>query len=93
MNKKYLSILSNLKQEDITTQNPNDKILLIDGLNTFIRAYTVNPTTNDDGIHIGGIGGFFRRLPLIGRIFGRKKQEEITLGQDVEMVEWVSLRQ
>jgi 5'-3' exonuclease len=58
MNKKYLSILANLKKEDITTQNPNDKILLIDGLNTFIRAYTVNPTTNDDGIHIGGIGGF-----------------------------------
>lgn len=58
MNKKYLSILSNLKQEDITQQNPNDKILLIDGLNTFIRAYTVNPTVNDDGVHIGGVGGF-----------------------------------
>ena len=58
MNKKYLSILSNLKQEDIKTQEPNDKILLIDGLNTFIRAYTVNPTVNDDGMHIGGVGGF-----------------------------------
>lgn len=58
MNKKYLSILSNLKQEDIQKQSQNDKILLIDGLNTFIRAYTVNPSVNDDGVHIGGIGGF-----------------------------------
>lgn len=58
MNKKYLSILANLKKEDYAERNPNDKILLIDGLNTFIRAYTVNPTMNDHGVHIGGIGGF-----------------------------------
>ena len=58
MKKEYLSILSNLKEEDRQNQTQNDRILLIDGLNTFIRAFAVNPSQNDDGIHIGGMTGF-----------------------------------
>jgi hypothetical protein len=27
---------------------PNDKVLIIDGLNTFIRVFSVIPTTKDD---------------------------------------------
>jgi len=54
---KYLDILANLK-EDSTPRGLNDRVLLIDGLNTFIRSYTCNPATNEDGIHIGGITGF-----------------------------------
>ena len=38
----------------------NSKVLLVDGLNTFIRAWTVNPTMDDNGDHIGGITGFLR---------------------------------
>ena len=41
---------------------PNDKVLIIDGLNTFIRVFSVIPTTNDDGIHVGGIVGFLRSI-------------------------------
>lgn len=37
---------------------PDSKILLVDGLNTFIRSFAANPTMNDNGIHIGGIAGF-----------------------------------
>ena len=55
---KYLDILANLKKEDNISKGPNDRVLLIDGLNTFIRSYTCNPTTNEDGIHVGGIKGF-----------------------------------
>lgn len=54
---KYLDILANLKEES-GPRDLNDRVLLIDGLNTFIRSYTCNPATNDDGIHIGGITGF-----------------------------------
>jgi len=54
---KYLDILANLKEES-APRGLNDRVLLIDGLNTFIRSYTCNPATNEDGIHIGGITGF-----------------------------------
>ena len=33
----------------------------------------------------GGIMGMFRRLPLIGRLFGKKKQEASEVGQTVEI--------
>ena len=64
-NEKYLSILDEIKKSgggsDIT-KNPNEKVLIIDGLNTFIRVFSVIPTTNDDGIHIGGIVGFLKSV-------------------------------
>ena len=57
MKKMYSEILSNL-QEDNSPVSKNDRVLLIDGLNTFIRAFVMNPSTNEDGIHVGGIKGF-----------------------------------
>ena len=62
MKKKYFSILENLKEGSSSTANPNDKVLLIDGLNTFIRSFAVSPVTNDDGIHVGGITGFLMSI-------------------------------
>jgi DNA polymerase-1 len=62
MKQQYLDILKNLKEDDTLSQSPNDRILLIDGLNTFIRAFAVNPSTNDDGIHIGGMTGFLQSI-------------------------------
>lgn len=38
------------------------KILLIDGLNMFFRAYAANPSMNINGQHIGAITGFFYSL-------------------------------
>lgn len=35
----------------------------------------------------GGVLGMFRRLPLIGRLFGRKKKESSEIGQNVEIIE------
>jgi len=32
-------------------------VLVIDGLNTFIRSYAASPVTNSDGEHVGGISG------------------------------------
>ena len=63
-NAKYLSILDEIKKNggSIDGGEPNDKVLIIDGLNTFIRVFSVIPTTNEDGIHIGGIVGFLRSI-------------------------------
>ena len=44
---------------------PNDKVLIIDGLNTFIRVFSVIPTTNDDGVHVGGIVGFLKSIGYV----------------------------
>ena len=63
-NGKYLSILEEIKKHggDSYSNNPNEKVLIIDGLNTFIRVFSVIPTTNDDGIHVGGIVGFLKSV-------------------------------
>jgi DNA polymerase-1 len=63
-NSKYLSIFEEIKKKggSLDGGNPNDKVLIIDGLNTFIRVFSVIPTTNDDGIHVGGIVGFLRSI-------------------------------
>ena len=62
MKKEYFSILETLKESDHSKSHPNDRILLIDGLNTFIRSFVVNPVVNDDGVHIGGISGFLQSI-------------------------------
>ena len=54
---KYFSILDSLTETDSKPASPNDRVLLVDGLNTFIRAWTTSPVTNDDGVHVGGISG------------------------------------
>ena len=63
-NQRYISILEEIKKSGgkIDSGEPNDSVLLIDGLNTFIRVFSAIPTTNEDGIHIGGIVGFLRSI-------------------------------
>ena len=58
MKKDYLKMFDNLEKGSVETAGPNDKVLIIDGLNTFIRSFAVSPVTNDDGVHVGGISGF-----------------------------------
>ena len=63
-NQRYLSILEEIKKSGgkVDSGEPNDSVLLIDGLNTFIRVFSAIPTTNEDGIHSGGIVGFLRSI-------------------------------
>jgi DNA polymerase-1 len=61
MNKKYLAYFNEVKLRGEGAINENTKdsrVLIVDGLNTFIRAYAASPTTNTNGEHIGGISGF-----------------------------------
>ena len=63
-NARHLSIFEEIKKSGgkVDSGEPNDSVLLIDGLNTFIRVFSAIPTTNADGIHIGGIVGFLRSI-------------------------------
>jgi len=61
MNKKYLNMLASLEKQEMP-KDANDRILIIDGLNTFIRAFVVVPTVNENGTHVGGITGFLMSI-------------------------------
>ena len=53
----YFKILESIGKDE-KPSGPNDRILIVDGLNTFIRSFAANPVTNEDGIHVGGMTGF-----------------------------------
>jgi DNA polymerase-1 len=56
---KYQKLFKELQQErENSPSSFNDHIMILDGLNTFIRAFGATPSTNEDGDHIGGITGF-----------------------------------
>ena len=60
MNSKYAELLKEVNEEYNTTKNEslNDRVLIIDGLNQFIRVFGAVPALNDDGEHCGGVTGF-----------------------------------
>ena len=62
MNKKDLLKLLNDTQEKDTSVPDGKRILLLDGLNLFFRNFAIMNMVNPDGVHIGGLGGFFRSL-------------------------------
>ena len=57
---KYKELEKDLSKPKV--RKPNDHVLLIDGLNTFIRAFSVNPSLNEDGSHVGGLVGFLKSV-------------------------------
>lgn len=59
MNSKYANLFENIKNEKKTK---NDTILLIDGLNTFLRSFTMINHINENGHHIGGLTGFLKSI-------------------------------
>ena len=63
LNEKYISFLEKTKDDTHKAVNHlNDRVLIVDGLNTFIRSFAVNPAINEDGLHIGGMMGFLKSL-------------------------------
>ena len=63
----YDNILKNLKETP--PRALNDHILLIDGMNTLIRSFSLLKAMNPTGTHIGGFVGFLRSLGYVTRIF------------------------
>jgi DNA polymerase-1 len=59
MSSKYQELLSSI-QPDIRKEL--NSILIIDGLNTFLRNFTMVNHINPDGHHIGGLTGFLKSI-------------------------------
>ena len=59
--KELLKLLDSV-QEDGKETASGERFLLIDGLNLFFRNFAMMNMVNPDGVHIGGLGGFFRSL-------------------------------
>jgi len=57
-----LNNLTNTSKSDV-----NDKVMIVDGLNMFIRVFGAVPTLNDDGEHVGGVTGFLLSLGALIR--------------------------
>lgn len=70
MNKKYQRLLQEIeidKAEQINLHR-DSKVLIVDGMNLFIRTFSAIPTLNEDGIHVGGLSGFLKSLGSIIRM-------------------------
>lgn len=63
---KYDDILKSMDKERGTVlgRTKNDRVLIVDGTNTFIRCWSAIPTMNDDGEHIGGVTGVLKSIGL-----------------------------
>lgn len=70
-NDKYFSIFENIKREHetYTPETINNKILIIDFLNSFIRSYCGSPAMNNNGEHVGGVTGFLYSIGTAIRMF------------------------
>ena len=60
----YKDILKEVSEDHKTNhlRERNSRVLIIDGLNTFIRSWTTNPTMNEDGDHTGGVIGSLKSI-------------------------------
>lgn len=66
LQEKYKQFLK-YKESQEPNSDINDKILLIDGTNMFIRSFSIVPEMNDHGDHIGGLTGSLRSLGYVIR--------------------------
>ena len=62
MLKRYKEILSQINSQVNGPLKLDDHVLIVDGLNNFIRAWSASPATNSDGEHIGGMIGFLQSV-------------------------------
>lgn len=71
--KRLFSLFENVKEEigvGGLQKTTNSDILLVDGLNTFIRSFMAVPSMNDDGMHTGGIAGFLKSVGYAIKLLG-----------------------
>ena len=61
--KELFSLLDSVQEDqEETIPKKHDRVLILDGLNLFFRNFAMMNMVNPDGVHIGGLGGFFRSL-------------------------------
>ena len=59
MKNKYADILSQVNNDQ---RGVSDSILIVDGMNTFLRSFTMINHINPDGHHIGALTGFLKSV-------------------------------
>ena len=64
--KELLNLLNDVKEGEENVVE-SQRVLIIDGLNLFFRNFAMLNMVNPDGVHIGGLGGFFRSLGALIR--------------------------
>ena len=64
--KELLKLIDNL-DENGEESVEHKRVLMIDGLNLFFRNFAMMNMVNPEGVHIGGLGGFFRSLGALIR--------------------------
>jgi DNA polymerase-1 len=72
MLKGYAELLRQIREDHEKRDSVLDqdsKVLIVDGLNSFIRVFSAVPLVNDNGEHIGGYVGFLRSIGAIVRQF------------------------
>ena len=64
MKELYKNILDSVEKDrdQNINRHKNSRVLIIDGLNTFIRCWSSIPTMNDDGDHVGGVTGVLKSI-------------------------------
>lgn len=70
--KGYADLLRQIREDHEKQSSGLDKdskVLIVDGLNSFIRVFSAVPLVNDDGEHIGGYIGFLRSIAAVVRQF------------------------
>ena len=61
--KELFNLLDSVQEDqEETIPKKHDRVLILDGLNLFFRNFAMMNMVNPDGVHIGGLGGFFRSL-------------------------------
>lgn len=65
--KMFDSLSRDSNQEDVQYKelSINDRVMIVDSLNVFLRAFTVIRHVNPSGNHIGGLTGFLRTLSKV----------------------------
>lgn len=81
MESNWKFILDNLKNTETKPLEPNDRVLLVDSMNTFLRCFAAINHMNPDGVHIGGLTGY---LKSIGYVIKNIKPTKIILIFDGE---------
>lgn len=55
--------------EEASKPVDNGRVLIVDGLNTYLRSFAATPTMNEDGQHVGGVTGFLLSVAAAVRQF------------------------
>ena len=60
MSESIFDLLDSVQKQDAL--KPNTRVLIVDGLNLYLRVFAVNGALNDNGVPVGGLTGFLRSL-------------------------------